>query len=258
VNFPVIGILVVLGMLGGTICMMEIGRRLEVRRLARDPVGARVGGGAIDAAVLGLMGLLIAFTFTGAAARLDARRAMIVTEANCISTAWLRLDLLPPAAQPPLREKFRQYVDARLAYFRKIPDLPAMKLESERAASLQRDIWSQSIRACEETASSSTTLLVLQALNEMFDTATARTAGTRMHPPAIVYATLVFLLMVSALLAGSGVGAGSRAWVHGMAFVFVMTLTIYVILDFEFPRVGFIRIDPFEQFLLEVRQSMNP
>ena len=61
------------------------------------------------------MGLLIAFTFSGAATRFDGRRQLIGEEANAIGTAYLRMDLLPQAAQPALREDFRNYVDARLS-----------------------------------------------------------------------------------------------------------------------------------------------
>ena len=89
--------------------------------------GARAGLGAVDGAVFALLGLMIAFTFSGAASRLEVRRQLIVQEANAIGTAYLRLDLLPPGAQPGLREDFRQYVDARLAVYSKLPDIEAAK-----------------------------------------------------------------------------------------------------------------------------------
>src|SRR6185436_17454554 len=108
-----------------TLATLEIGRRVGARRLALDPEGAKASTWAIDGAVFGLLGLLIAFTFSGAAARFDTRRQMIVEEANAIGTAWLRLDLLPAGVQPALRDKFRQYLDARLAVFRMIPDFDA-------------------------------------------------------------------------------------------------------------------------------------
>ena len=56
------------------------------------------------------MGLLIAFTFYGAGFRFDARRNLLVREANAIGTTYLRLDLLPPDTQPELRQEFRTYV----------------------------------------------------------------------------------------------------------------------------------------------------
>ncbi len=73
------------------------------------------------------MGLLIAFTFSGALTRFDARRVQAVDEANAIGTAYLRVDLLPAAAQPKLREAFRSYADARIATYRKLPDVAAAR-----------------------------------------------------------------------------------------------------------------------------------
>lgn len=257
-NFSFIALLTILGMVAGTLGMLELGRRLGVRRLARDPEGAKAGSGAIDGAVFGLLGLLIAFTFSGAAARFDTRRQMIVEEANAIGTAWLRLALLPAAAQPPLREKFREYLDARLAVFRHMPDLAAARVELARAGGLQNDIWLQAVAACRDSGSQPATMLLLPALNEMFDVATSRTAGVIQHPPMIIYAVLGLLLLAGSLLAGFGLGVGKiRDWFHGLAFVLVMTLTVYVILDFEFPRVGMIRIHGFEKVLVDLRQSMN-
>ena len=257
-NFMLFGILTVIGMLAGTFCLMELGRRIAVRRLARDPEGAKSGAGAVEAAVFGLMGLLIAFTFSGAAARFDTRRAHIVEEANCIGTAWLRLDLLPATAQPPLREKLRQYTDTRIAVFAKLPDFAAAKSELDRAATLQSEIWTQAVAACRDSGSSSASMLLLPALNQMFDMATTRTMGAKNHPPPIIYGMLALLVLAGALLAGYGMGAGRvRNWFHAFAFVLVISLAIYVILDFEFPRVGLIRIRGFDQVFLDLRQSMN-
>jgi hypothetical protein len=254
-----IGILAVLGMLVVTLCLLVVGRRIGARRLALDPEGAKSGVGAIDGAVFGLMGLLIAFTFSGGAARYDARRALIVEEANSVGTAWLRLDLLPAGAQPPLRDKFRQYADARLAVFRKVPDMAAVKIELERAGALQNEIWTQAVAACRDSGSSPATMLLLPALNEMFDVATTRTMTAQVHPPAIIYGLLALLVLAGALLAGYGMGVSSaRNWFHGFAFVLVITLAIYVILDLEFPRVGLIRVQGFDKVMVDLREGMKP
>src|ERR1700690_608235 len=108
-NVTLLGLLVVLGMFLGMLLLLEIGRRLGARRFAKDPESAKSGGGATEGAVFGLMALLIAFTFSGAAERFDLRRGLVVGEANHIGPACLRLDMPPVPAQPPLREKFRQY-----------------------------------------------------------------------------------------------------------------------------------------------------
>jgi hypothetical protein len=258
VNVSLIALLTILGMVAGTLSMLEVGRRVGRRRMERDPESAKASTGAIDGAIFGLLGLLIAFTFSGAASRFDGRRQMIVEEANSIGTAWLRLDLLPAAAQAPLREKFRQYLDARLSAFRKIPDVPAAQVDLKRATTLQAEIWTQAVAACRESGSQPATMLLLPALNQMFDVATGRTFGVQMHPPTVIYIVLGLLLLAASMIAGVGLSMGRvRSWFHGMAFVLVMTLTVYVIIDFEFPRVGIIRIHGFDQVLVDLRQDMN-
>src|SRR6187399_1892492 len=98
----------------GMLVSIEIGRRIGIARLAHDPDGLAKGISASDGAVFGLLGLMIAFTFSGAASRFEARRHLVTEEANAIGTAYLRVALLPEDAQPELQKLFRQYVDLRL------------------------------------------------------------------------------------------------------------------------------------------------
>jgi len=258
-NFSFLAGVTILGIVLGTLCMLAMGRRIGLRRLARDPEAAKASTGAIDGAVFGLLGLVIAFTFSGATSRFEARCLLMDKEANAISTAWLRLNLLPESAQAPLRDKLRQYLDARLDAFHKVPDMTAVRAELARAAALQNDIWTQSVAACNNSSSPSATVLLIPALNEMFDIASSRTALALRHPPLMTYEMMFILLLAGSALAGYALGLGKvRDWFHGLAFVLAMTLTVYVIVDFEYPRVGIIRIDRFEQPLLDLRQSLNP
>jgi hypothetical protein len=258
-NLTLFGLLVVLGMFLGMLLLLETGRRLGARRFAKDPEAAKSGGGAAEGAVFGLMALLIAFTFSGAASRFEVRRALVVEEANDIGTAWLRLDVLPVTAQPPLREKFRQYVDVRLAFYRKLPDVASARVDLARTAALQNEIWKDVVAACRDSGSSPATMLLLPALNQMIDITTTRTVAAQTHPPMVVYVMLGLLVLAGSLLAGYDLGAGAaRNWFHTSAFALIMALAIYVILDFEFPRLGLIRLHAFDQVLVDLRQSMNP
>ena len=95
VNFALIASLSAAGLFLGMLILSEVGRRIGMARLARDSEGLTKGAGAAEAAVFGLLGLLIAFTFSGAASRFEDRRHLITAEANAIGTAYLRVDLLP-------------------------------------------------------------------------------------------------------------------------------------------------------------------
>ena len=256
-------VLVALGpavaLFGAVLLVIEAGRRIGMRAMARDPDGARAGAGVVDAAVFGLLGLLVAFTFSGAATRFETRRQLVVEEANTIGTAYLRLDILPGPAQAGLRARFREYLDSRLAAYRALPDVAAFQAELARTASLQEEIWRRAVAACGEPGvPPSTPTLVLPALNAMIDIVTTRTTAMNTHPPAVIFGMLLGLSLVGALLVGYGMaGAASRNWVHTIGFALVLAVAVYVILDLDFPRLGLIRVDDFDQALAELRRSMK-
>jgi hypothetical protein len=247
------------GLFVGMLICLEIGRRMGIRRLAKDPQGAMSGHGVLESAVFGLFGLLVAFTFSGAPSRLDTRRQLIAEEANAIGTAYLRLDLLPSVSQPALREQFRKYLDSRLDVYRKAPDLEAVKAELSRSAKLQVEIWAQAVAATHvQGAYPDAARLLLPALNEMFDITTTRTMAARIHPPWIIFGLLFVLALVCSLLAGLGMaGSKQRSWLHIMAFAAITVISVYVILEIEYPRVGLFRLDAYDQVLVELRESMQ-
>ena len=244
------------GLFLGMLVLLETGRRIGIWRLARDPEGARQGLGVVEGAVFSLLGLLIAFTFSGAADRFNARRHLIVEEANNIGTAWLRLDLLPASAQPALRELFRKYMDSRLETYRKLPDLTAAKAELARSAQLQGEIWTNAVAVIRESSPSAVQLL--PALNAMFDIVTTRAQATINHPPLIIFGMLGALSLAAALLAGYGMAGGkARSWVHIFIFAAVTAITVYVITDLEYPRAGLLRVDDADRVLVELRESLK-
>ncbi len=247
--------LLALGLFVGMVLLLELGRRIGVRRIANDPEGAQAGTGAVDGAVFALLGLLIAFTFSGAATRFDERRNLIVQETNDIGTAYLRLDLLPASSQPALRDLFRRYVDSRLEVYRKLPDIEAARSELVRSNQLQGEIWSQAVAAGRMSeAPPAANMLLLPALNQMIDITTTRTMAAQVHPPMVIFV----LALVAALLAGYGMAGGkTRSWIHMIGFAATMALAVNIIIDIEYPRLGLIRVDAFDQALVELRASMN-
>lgn len=246
------------GLFLAILSLLEWGRRVGDRRLAADPKGAKEGLSAIDAAIYGLLGLLLAFTFSNGSNRFDERRRQIVDETNAIGTAWLRLDLLPPENQIGLRDSFRKYVDSQIEVYR----LPVGSAEREvakaRSRGLQDEIWHSSRVACRDAGGEVAHLLLLPALNAMFDITTMRLASARMHAPLSVFVMLVLLTMMSSFLAGIALaGAKGHRWVHRVGFAGLLAATVFLILDIEFPRDGLARIDEFDRLLIELRRSMD-
>lgn len=241
------------GLLAAMLACMEIGFRIG------RGGDAALGGKEtvlIEGAIFALLGLLVAFTFSGAAGRIDQRRALIVDEANAVGTAYLRLSLLPAQVREHLQTRFRRYVDGRLAAYRALPDIDAAGQHITVVERIQREIWTIAVDATRDDQAAR--LLLLPAINDMFDIAAKRTAAARMHPSPIVFGLLFGLALLSSLLAGRATAAhGGRPVLHAVVYALAMTAAVYVIVDMEFPRFGLIRVDAFDSLLLDARKAMD-
>ena len=242
----------------GMLVFFEIGHRIGIKRIKQDPNGLASGIGTSEGSIFALLGLLIAFTFSGAASRFEDRRNLILEEANDIGTAYLRIDLLAESDQALLRDKFKQYTEQRIKIFRDPNRIEDFEKNLALAAKMQKDIWQYAIAASKNPeAMPDAGKLLLPALNAMIDITSTRTVATRNHPPTIIYVLLFGLSLLSATLIGYDTAANrDRAWLHKTAFALAIILTSYIIIDFEYPRLGLIRIDTDDQVLIDTRNSM--
>jgi len=257
-NVILAGTIFAVALSAGVLVLLEIGRRIGVRQLTEEGETASKGLGAIEGAIFGLLGLILAFSFSGALTRFDARRHLVVEEANDIGTAWLRVALLPADAQPPMRDLFRRYLDSRIEVYRKVPDMEAVKSEQARSAKLQSEIWVLAVSSTREVGTAQAPMLLLPALNAMFDITTTRTEAARVHPPLMIFGMLGALTLACSLFAGYDMAIRRRLNVlHSVAFAAVLSVTAYVIIDLEYPRLGFIQISDSDQVLVDLRKSMN-
>jgi multidrug transporter EmrE-like cation transporter len=184
---------------------------------------------------------------------------LIAEEVNAVETAYLRLHLVSDEARPALQESFRQYVDSRLAIYRKLPDIDAAGPEATRAKKLQEEVWNAAVSATRLPSSHPAAgLLLLPALNTMIDIATTRTMALQSHPPGVVYALLFGLGLICSLLAGYRMAIGpQRSWVHILGFTVITVVIVYVTLDMEYPRTGLIQLQTADQLLLDARERMK-
>lgn len=245
-------------LLAGILAAQEAGRRLGLRRLAKHPDGAKAGLGAVEGAVFGLFGLVVAFTFSGAASRFDSRRQLIAQEANAIGTAYLRLDFLAPEDRRAIQEAFRGYLDARLDQTRAEPGTAAAASAEREVLRRQGAIWERAVAAVPRAPLPSAPMLVMPPLNEMIDIVTTRSMAARLHPPVVVYVMLFVLAFAGALMAGFGTAENRvRSWLHELGFAAIFAVTVFVIIDLEYPRRGLIRIHAADQVLLDLRAQMK-
>lgn len=231
---------------------VEAGRWLAGRVKARGtepegPVGASVG------ATLGLLAFILALTFSMAASRFDARKQMVIQDANAIGTTYLRASLLPEPVASQSRADLRKYVDVRLGTVADSEALSAVITSSEQ---LQSELWKRATAIANAQPTLTTTPLFVQALNEMIDVHGMRVAAVRSRIPVAIWGSLLLTTALGMMAMGYQVGlSGSRRSPAVVCLAIAFAGVIMLIVDLDRPQEGFLRVN--QQSMLDLQESMR-
>ena len=234
----------------------EIGWRLGHSLLRRRPKAAEAHSGSVQGAVLGLLGLLLGFSFAMAVGRYDNRRHLVVEEANSIGTTFLRADFLPEPHASKVRELLRKYAKARLEVFEPGPDAVPLKAHLDQAAAFHKALW-QEADAAARVAPSPITASFITSLNETIDLHGDRLAARRNHVPGAVWILLLAVAGCGAWASGYGSGTtGMRSAFSQIVFPLLVAVVITLIADIDQPSRGFVGVS--QEPLKELLESMRP
>ena len=222
--------------------------RLRASRVheMETPVGEMV------TATLGLLAFILAFTFGLAASRFDAKRQLLVDEANALGTTYLRAEMLPER-RDEIRTLLREYVDVRIEAI--TPDKLAQGIR--RSEDLQNRLWAQSVSIALKNPDSVIVGLFVQSLNDVIDLHTKRlTAAVRNRIPFAIWAALYGISVFSFAAMGyhSGLTGTTRSLVV-VVVAFTFSVVIVLIADLDRSQEGFLTVSP--QALIDLRQSMK-
>ena len=223
---------------------IEVGYLLGRCNEARINESSRTHVGAIQASLLGVLALLLGFTFSLSLQRFDNRSQAVVDEANAIGTSYLRAQLLPAAMRPEVQTLLRHYVDLRVK-----AGAISLDKEEQRDVMIAKtnkvldDLWGYARRAAEEDGRPMTAGLFIQSVNDLIDSYGRRDAALNRHVPELV----LFLLYGTFLLTGGVVGYAAGVGGHRPSFVtyiLVMLIVVltFIIVDLDRPRRGLIRV----------------
>lgn len=215
----------------------EIGHAIGVRNSGEANVST------LEASVLGLLALMLSFTFAMALTRFDERREGVLIEANAIGTATLRAGLLPAPHGAQSVKLFRDYVQVRLLLAKRVPSQAEFNMAIARSNEIQTALWREAKAAMEIDNAMAPTGLYIQALNETFDNQEKRLTAFRTHVPAIVLWALYGIAAVAICFAGYAGGLERRRWrlpVYVMAIL--VAGVILLIQDIDRPSAGFVAI----------------
>lgn len=219
------------------------------RRMGRVSEAEQEHLGVIQGASLGVLGLLIGFSFSGAMGRFSDRRAIIVEEANAISTAWLRADLLAEPHRADIKALLNQYTEARLVLFAARDSQAADSAETSVQA-VQNELWGVACVAVGD--SESLREMVLPPLNQAFDARSSRNESSRSHIPGAVIVVLLLSAMLSTAMISYGQASrGQPVLYPAVGLVVLIGIVIWITIDLDFPRSGLVQVNdaPFRELL---------
>ncbi len=246
-------------LLVGMLLMSEIGWRTGRYFSVSHKVSKAGASDTFVAAIFGLLALLIAFTFSGASDRYDQRRGLIVKELLTMGTAYMSVDRLNKEDQPGIRELFKSYLDHRITLYRNVGDTAALEAKVQAQSALANQLWRAAVASVEKTGDLQKLVAaqILPEISTMFDAFDEQRLAMKFHPPPIIWQALMLLALIGSLLSGYGMGIEQkRDWFLALVFIVLMAGAVYVILNLEFPRLGSINLDEFEQELIALRKTM--
>ena len=212
--------------------------------------------GPLEGSMLGLLALLLSFTFGMSSSRHDRRVNIVIEEANAIGTAILRSDLYPDSIRHEFRKDFEAYLETRIRFFSLKADIPAIVKSLQDGQVLQASLWERASKLGRDKENLHRTAQMIPALNAMFDIASTRTAATLDKVPEIIF-YLLFLISITASLMVGYAGGIKPDWTMVLSFSLMISMTVYLIVDLDRPRRGAITMDTANEQIVQLKSMFK-
>jgi hypothetical protein len=232
----------------------ELGFRVGLHLFERHDEARKSTIGGIQGAILGLLGLLLGFTFALATSRFELRRDLVVQQSNAIGTAYLRASLLPEAHVAPVQDLLRGYVAILVEYYPRFDDPAARGVGLAKIADAERGLWEHAVAAAREAPTPIVATFVT-AINETFDVMAMRLAVGAARIPGSVWVLLLIVAALGCVTSSYAAGsAGVRSSFSSLILPALIAVVIMLIFDISRPRIGFIRVS--QQSILDLQKSI--
>ncbi len=255
-SIPSVVIIVVLLLL--MVFFYWFSHKITLNILEKDPEKQFPLLGTVQGSLLGLFALIVAFTFNLSITRYDQRREVVVEEANHIGTALLRCDLYPDSIRSEFRKDFKEYVEARISYYDAKIDNKKIQESLSKADKISQRIWIRTALFSQDPKTSLvTSSQMIPALNNMIDIVTTRDELRTAHIPDSIIWLMISLALLSSFILGFGSGKKKILWVAIWCFFFVMSVSIYFILDLDRPTQGINTLNVTHQKIVDIRKMLD-
>ena len=243
-------------LIGLILSATEIGFQLGRRARSSTDEPARSENITIQAAVLGLLALLLGFTFSISISRYENGKYLVIDESNAIGTTFLRARLLPEPYRKEVSNLLRRYVDVLLEFYGAGIDKRKLQEVKDEAERMQNELWSHAVEVGEKDLRAVTTGLFIQSLNEVIDLHAKRLWYMENHVPEIIFIVLYGVSIMSMGLVGYGCGLeGHRNLISTVTAAILIASVILVIVDLDRPGLGLIKVS--QQSLIRLQDNLN-
>ena len=235
------------------------GRHIGVTAHARHGEHQTKADETMMGAIFGLLALLIAFSFSGASDRYDHRRELIAKEVSTVGTAYASIDLLVERDQPQLREDFRRMLDERIDLYKDVVDQESYELRHDQFDKTRDKLWADAVKSVKDTPFPQKLVAaqILPEISDMNDALDNQRLAMKMHPPRVIMLSLFVLILIGAFVTGYNLGlADKQDWLLIFMFITLMAGSFFIIVNLEYPLVGFIGLNDFDAEILRLRQAM--
>lgn len=233
----------------------ELAYRLGVTVQARTDDEVKALTGSVQASILGLLALLLGFTFSMSMQRFNDRSMALIDEANAIGTTVLRADLLPADFRTAVKQQLDRYIETRVAVGAvDLTQFEERKAYHEQISQIQSELWSLAVAAADVDPRPVTSGTFINALNGMIDSQGVRTAVLRAHVPEPILLLLLFVFIASIGMMGYSSGLSGKRLLSPLVLIsFLITLIVFIIIDLDRPKRGLIKVD--QSALIELKTN---
>lgn len=227
-------------------------------RLVGDPRMKDEAWNTVYAGLLVLVAFMLGLSYAQAQERFDARRQLVIKEANAIGTTWLRADQLPQPQSNEFRALLKSYASLRLHAYQNPRDLNALNRAVEESEAQQGQLWRLTSDALRAHPADQGLALLMQTLNDAIDVSAEQIAALTQHVPvSLVMATLLLVVLATAATGFSFARLQARPAVFTAIYIIALTVSIGMIVDLDRPQSGFVRVS-LDPLRAEIAQMHSP
>jgi hypothetical protein len=234
-----------------------LGYYFHKKKIANYPEIAKLSWGAIEGSVLGIMSLLLGFTFSLVVTKFEVRRHLIVDEMLNIHSAILFSDLFPDSIRTPLHADFKEYLETRRTYYEQGKNEVRVIEALKKSKEISERIWKKVVFDSDNPQVRLRSQQMIPALSKMISSIFERDESRNSGVPQLILWTLLVLVLITSFFLGTNLSGKKSYKILILGYALVLVLTLNLIIELNTPRSGLITLNATQQKMNELTELVK-